>query len=670
MSAPGATASPEKPTDRALLLKRAVDFVRAGRLAEAEAACREMLESHPRDFDALHLMGIIDLRRGRHAEALQQFDLALSIDDTAPDAHNNRGNALNDLKRYEEALVSYDRAIALRPEFGEAFFNRGNALVGLERFEEALDCYDKGIAVRPYATGFVRRGMALWRLNRFEEAVASLDRAIALEPGNAEAFNARANVLLALGRVDEALASYDRSIALAPARAEGFYDRAHGRLLVGDYAGGWADNEWRWQSKGFVASRPVVDAPPWQGQDLTGRRILVFREQGLGDIIQFARYLPLLRQTGANVTFLVGAPLVRLLRPVTAGVEVVSQHKRGDAFDFQCALMSLPHRFKTDLSSIPPAPYLSAEPELAARWKERIGGHGFKIGIAWQGNPKAMEKTRFVPLEHFVPLARIPGVRLISLQYKDGLDQLAGLPADALVETLGEDFNSGPDAFVDTAAVTANLDLIVSCDTSIPHVAGALGRPTWIALKQVPDWRWMLDREDSPWYPSVRLFRQPQRDDWRSVFARIEQELRSVLALPAASRALALRTRTRPAPAIRVSWGELFDRIAMLEIELEALRSPAAVTAVRRELAALSASAAAIEAECPGIVALKGDLRAAHAALRDAEAALRAKEAAQSFDGEFIALTQSVRRRNEERARVKHAIDRLVDPASADERLC
>jgi hypothetical protein len=307
--------------------------------------------------------------------------------------------------------------------------------------------------------------------------------------------------------------------------------------LKGEYREGWADHEWRWQSKGFPSKRPAIDAPTWRGQNLQGRRILIFREQGYGDIIQFARYLPLLRQCGADVTFFLSPQLRRLLRPLTAGVEVISEP--GSArFDFQCALMSLPFGFKTDLSSVPNAvPYLGAEPDLIGRWRVRIGMRGFKIGIAWHGNPNALEKTRFIPLPQFIPLARLAGVRLISLQCKDGLDQLGGLPADIKIETLGDDFCGGPDAFVDTAAVMANLDLIISCDTSIPHLAGALGRPVWVALNHVPDWRWLLDRDDSPWYPTARLFGQKRRGDCSSVFAQIERELRSLLSGSAATSA-------------------------------------------------------------------------------------------------------------------------------------
>ena len=523
-------SSLQRPPDTAARLKQALDLVRAGRIDRAKGICQQILASEPRNFDCLHLLGIINTRLGLHAEAVQQIDLALQTKRSDADAYNNRGNALKELKRLDDAVASYERAIALRPSFAEAHVNLGNALLALDRFDDALASYDRGIALRPYASAFLNRGIALLRLERFDEALASCERTIALEPNHAEAFNVRANMLLSLKRVDEALASYDKSIALNPGRAEAFYDRAHGRLLAGRYLEGWADHEWRWQSKGFPSTRPKIDAPPWHGQNLSGRRILVFREQGYGDIIQFVRYLPLLRQCGAEVSFFLSPQLRRLLRPVTAGVDVITDLKDIGHIDFQCALMSLPYAFKTDLASAPAAiPYLTAEPELAARWKERIGPHGFKIGIAWEGNPKALEKTRFIPLREFIPLARVPGVRLISLQYKDGLDQLAQLPEDVKVELPDDDYNSGPDAFIDTAAVMANLDLIISCDTSIPHVAGGLGRPTWIAVNYVCDWRWLLDRDDSPWYPTVRLFRQSRRGDWKPVFASIEGELRALL---------------------------------------------------------------------------------------------------------------------------------------------
>jgi hypothetical protein len=269
----------------------------------------------------------------------------------------------------------------------------------------------------------------------------------------------------------------------------------------------------------------------WNGEELEGRRLLIFSEQGAGDVVLFARYLPLMAQKGCQITFQTSEKLARILRPLTRGMEVISTSSTGQKFDFQCPLMSLPYRLKTDLASIPTSiPYLRAEDAVVARWRNRIGEEGFKIGIAWQGNPQAAnDQKRSIALRQYLALARIPGVRIISLQKVHGLDQLAGLPEGVTIETLGEDFDSGPDAFVDTAAVMNNLDLVITSDTSIAHLAGALGRPTWVALQYVPHWMWMLDREDSPWYPTMRLFRQTERDNWQPVFARMGNELRSMI---------------------------------------------------------------------------------------------------------------------------------------------
>jgi Flp pilus assembly protein TadD len=372
--------------DIGALHEKGLQAVRAGRLAEAEAYCRQILKIEPRHFESLHLLGILLMRRGLPADAVLQFDLALEVNPDQADAYINRGNALKELKRLDDAVASHRKATALRPLSAEAHVNLANALLALERFDEALEHYERAIELKPYASAIFSRAVVLLRLGRLDQALAGCDRVIALEPNHAEAHDVRGNVLVALKRVDEALLSYDRSIALNPARAEFFYDRAHCRLLKGQYPEGWADHEWRWQSKGFQSKRPAINAPPWRGQTLQGRRILVFREQGYGDIIQFARYLPLLRQCGADVVFFLSPQLRRVLSPLTAGVEVVSE-PGGARFDFQCALMSLPFGFKTDLSSVPNAvPYLSAEPDLIRRWQERIGARGFKIGhcVAWQ----------------------------------------------------------------------------------------------------------------------------------------------------------------------------------------------------------------------------------------------------------------------------------------------
>ena len=546
------------------LLEKAVRHHQSGNLAEAGRLYSEILRADPRHLEALYRLASVHLQSGRFADAERLFAAAIRLNPEIAELFYGRGCALQEMQRYEDSLASFARALALRPDYIEArnnrgvtllkmkryqdalaafealsiadpygsaliFNNRAAALLGLKRYREALAYAEKSLAlVADQADSLSTHASILMALGRHEDALAFYDRALQLKPDFAEALNNRGSALRELKRLDEALAFYDRALEVKPDFADAFNNRGMLRLLVGRYPEGWADHEWRWETDSVLTRRPAINAQPWQGEDLTGRRIAIFSEQGLGDIIQFARYLPLLVQRGATVTFSAPQNLMRLLGPLHAQIELVGAIDGREPFDFQCALMSLPRWFGTELHSIPnEVPYLSAEADLVARWKKKLAGHGFKVGIAWQGAPgAAIDQGRSIPLAEFVPLSRLPGVRLISLQKTHGLDQFAGLPADAKVETLAE-FDAGPDAFVDTAAVMSTLDLVITSDTSIAHLAGASGRPTWVALKYVPDWRWLLDRDDSPWYPTMRLFRQETAGDWKPVFARIEHELRS-----------------------------------------------------------------------------------------------------------------------------------------------
>jgi tetratricopeptide (TPR) repeat protein len=545
------------------VFEEALKCHRAGRVDEAEEISRRLLDAQPSHFGSLRLLASIDHQRGNYAAAFRLIEVALTLKPDSAEAFNSRGNALRKLHRLEEALASYDQAIALKPSYAGAFNNRGttlhelkrldealvnfdqaialnpgkalvfnnrgNALRDLNRLDEAVASYDLAIALQPdYADAYKNRGTAVQALGRLEEAVASYDQAIAISPNFAEAFNNRGTALHELKQLDRALSSYDRAIALKPKFVNAFVNRAMTRLLDRRFREGWEDYEWRWKANGVPERWPAFDAPNWQGEELEGRRIAIFAEQGLGDVLQFVRYLPLLAQRGAKVVFLAPAKLVRLLRPMSLEIDVVSSTDDQGPFDYQCALMTLPFRFATELSSIPShVPYLKAERDRVARWATRLGGHGYKIGIAWQGIPeRTTNRGRSIPLAEFFPLSQVSGVRLISLQREHGLDQLDNLPTEVRVETLGDEFDRGPDAFLDTAAVMANLDLIISSDTSIAHLAGALARPTWVALKYVPDWRWLLGDEECRWYPTMHLFRQETDGDWKGVFSKIEEALR------------------------------------------------------------------------------------------------------------------------------------------------
>jgi len=469
-----------------------------GNLIEAEQIYREILAVAPDHFHATHLLGVIAAQTGHFGPAEELISRAIAINPNEAAAHSNLGNVLWEFERLDEAIASQDRAIALDTSYAPAHSNRANALKALGRFEEAL---------------------------------IGCDQAIALVPDYADAWSNRGALLQELGRFDEAMASYDRAIALNPQFLDPRLNKAQLTLLQGDFEQGWPDYELRRFNPGPI-ELPTIDGPQWSGsEDLRGRRILIHYEQGLGDTIQFVRYIRKLNEGGAHVLFAPWPQLVGLMASLDADFEIVELTNGSPAFDFHCALMSLPLAFGTTLATIPSAPaYLHAEPERARHWADKIGANGFKIGICWQGRSGKVDLGRSFPLAALAGIAELPGVRLISLHKGSGETQLAGLPDGMSVKVLGDEFDAGPQAFLDTAAVIDSCDLVISSDTSIAHLAGALGKPCWIALKYVPDWRWMMDRPDSPWYPTVRLFRQSIPADWSAVFAAMESELRTRLA--------------------------------------------------------------------------------------------------------------------------------------------
>jgi hypothetical protein len=306
-------------------------------------------------------------------------------------------------------------------------------------------------------------------------------------------------------------------LRLAPTAAAPRYNLALLLLLTGRFAEGW--DAWEARFAAGAVPRRSFAQPVWDGTPLGERTLLIYSEQGLGDTIQFCRYVPWLQ---GRVVFEVQPRMKSLLQTLPGNAKLVTAGEDLPAFDLVCPLMSLPRLAGTPAGTVP---YLSAEPERVERWRQRLGGNGLKVGIAWQGNPNRHEdKGRSISLRQFLPLMEVPGIRLISLQKNDGLDQPSAVP-ELRLESLGQDFDAGPGAFVDTAAVMESLDLVITSDTAVAHLAGALGRPVWVALRAVPDWRWMLERSDSPWYPTMRLFRQATRDDWKPVFADMAREL-------------------------------------------------------------------------------------------------------------------------------------------------
>jgi hypothetical protein len=382
-----------------------------------------------------------------------------------------------------------------------------------------------------FAEGHNNLGLALAERGDFAAAEGCYEQALRLHPRYAEAHTNLGSAFKEQGRLEEALACYELALALDPDAVSTRWNRSLAWLQLGNYAQGWPEYEWRWRRQG---TPPRAFAQPrWDGAPLQGRTILLHGEQGLGDMLQFVRYAPLVKERGGTVLLAAPPGLVSLLSSCPGVERVVPENEALPPFDAHLPLMSLPAVFGTTLATVPAAvPYLAAEPERLARWRERLAGvPGFKVGTAWQGNPRHQwDRHRSFPLAQLEPLAHVEGVTLVSLQKGPGSEQLA-LPGDRFpVLDLGPELDGGGAAFVDTAAVMCCLDLMVCCDTAVAHLAGALGVPVWVALAAVVDWRWLLGREDSPWYPTMRLFRQDRLGKWAPVFVRMAAALERLVA--------------------------------------------------------------------------------------------------------------------------------------------
>jgi len=495
------------------------------RPAEALASYERAIALKPDYADAYYNRGVALRELDRPAEALESYDRAIALKPDYAEAYNNRGVALGRLQRHVEALESYDRAIALKPDYAEAYNNRGAVLGELDRFAEAVESYDRAIARKPnYANAHNNRGLALAELNRFSEALKSYERAIALKPDYAEAFYNRGNVLRDLHRHRQAIDSYERALALKPDYASAHWNLADCRLLLGDFALGWQEYEWRWKLEQRDNARRDFRQPLWLGEEsLEGRTILLHSELGLGDTLLFCRYATAVASLGGKVILEIQPPLLPLLADLEGVTQAVARGAPLPPFDCHCPLMSLPLAFKTDLDNIPAdIPYIRSNAERVAAWQQRLGKKNKpRVGVVWSGSMKLRNDRRSMTFAQLLPLIS-EWAEWISLQTEVRESDLALLASRADVRHLGDELKD----FADTAGLIELLDLVVTVDTSVAHVAGAMGKPVWILLPFNPhDWRWMLDREDSPWYPTARLFRQPASGDWASVTSRVSEEL-------------------------------------------------------------------------------------------------------------------------------------------------
>jgi tetratricopeptide (TPR) repeat protein len=539
-------------------IEEGVLLQRQGRLAEAEKIYTRVLKTLPDQFETLQLLAEIKMQRAKPGEALRLMTAAVAARPDSVDARVQLGHMLRALKLDTDALASYERGLAIDPHNVEALGNRGDILLALQRPAEAIACFEKVLAVSPeHPAAWANRGVALAELGRYEEALtdfeaalaaapnpltffnygktlaalgrhsesaAAFDRAVAVVPGHVGAWSSRGVSLLALNRHSEAIASFDKALAIDPDYADAHFNKALALLAIGDYSRGLVEYEWRWKRSGAEGLRQNFGRPLWRGDyPLLDRTILLHAEQGLGDTIQFARYVAPLAHSGANVILEVHQELKPLLSRLDGCQATIALGEARPAFDVHCPLGTLPMAFKTEFATVPAEiPYLFADADRVDRWRQRLEPFGGpRVALVWAGNvAHANDRDRSIPLAKLQSLWAGNSAQFVSLQ-RDLRDSDPEILAASPVLHLGGELVD----FDDTAAVLSLCDLVIAVDTSVAHLAAAMGRPTWVLLPFSSDWRWTAAADSNPWYPAVRHFRQPLPGDWDSVVTQVLSEL-------------------------------------------------------------------------------------------------------------------------------------------------
>jgi Tfp pilus assembly protein PilF len=507
------------------MIRRAFRAHEQGELGKAEKLYAGVLQHDPSSFDALHLLGLLNHQRGRSEAAIRLIRTAVAADPRRADGLSSLGLVLHSMARREEALASYELALETEPDNLEVLNRRGVALMELGRPAEALADFDRVLALAPnHVDALGNRGNALVKLNRPQDALASYEAALKVAPGHARLLTNRAHALRRLDRPHEALLSASEAVAASPNFAEACFEQSLAQLTLGDFRGGWRGYEARWSTGAFAAHRRSFTAPLWLGdRPLDGKTILLHAEQGFGDTLQFVRYAPAVAALGARVILEVQPELAGLLAQLPGVAAVVPRGEPLPSFDCHCPLMSLPLAFATELPTIPARiPYLAAAQDRIARWRERLPAGRPRVGLAWAGQrTHNNDLNRSMRLATLRPLLARTNVQFVGLQHELSGEDAAFLTACSQLFQVGDQFRD----FADTAAVISQLDLVIAVDSAVAHLAGALGKPLFLLLPFAADFRWMRERPDSPWYPTARLFRQPQFGDWASVVDALAKEL-------------------------------------------------------------------------------------------------------------------------------------------------
>jgi tetratricopeptide (TPR) repeat protein len=511
------------PTEKKL--RRAVDAFMSDNLPEAERILAQINRKQPPHFDALNLISIILMIQNRFGEAEQQIKRALALNKQNDQTLSNYGLILKSLNRPTEALDWFTRSLAINPKNPVTWHNRGTVLFELlNRYSDAIEDFDKAITYDPgFAAAISSKGNCLSRLLRHDEALAAFDKALSIKPDIEDAWLGRGVVFFALNRDAEALKCFDKALEINGQSAEAHLNKAFVKLSLGDYEEGWRLNEWRWKARNSRSINRNFAQPLWLNDfDIREKRLLIHAEQGLGDTIQFSRYVKLLMDTGATITFEVQEPLVSLFKSQGWNCNVIAQGDALPLFDVHCPLISLPLAFKTTVNTIPrESPYLSDDSMTAPRWAEQFqtSQDRRKIGVVWSGS--SINVHRSIKLHEFSSLISRHDANWYAIQKDIKIDDREYLEKTAAITDLSDRLSS----FNNTASIIKQLDLVISVDTSVAHLAGAMGKPVWILLPFHPDFRWLRETTESPWYPSARLYRQTRDGDWTDVLEAVARDL-------------------------------------------------------------------------------------------------------------------------------------------------
>ncbi len=498
-----------------------------GKMDESLAAFEKAIQINPQFFQAHFNRGNTLLELGRYHEAIESYQHCLKIDPQQPQIYYNLGNAQKELKEFDQAIQSYQNALRIHPNYKESFNNCGVAHKELKQYPEAEACYIKALAIDPqFAAAYCNQGILQTTTGQYQKAITSFDAAIQIQPAYAEAYNNRGTAFQELMQLDQALLNYQKAIDLSPNYADAHYNKAYVLLQQKKFAEGLAEHEWRKELPTYLKYRPLIQKPLWQADvSLEGKTILVFCEQGLGDTTQFSRFVEPLSKLAAKVIFAVPKPLLSLLAPPNERVTIVDEKQLPTDFDYYCPLLSLPHCLRVDVEGISSAkPSLTLDGNKVDQWQAHLGPkkQSLRVGITWSGNPDfKKDHLRSFLLKDFLKCLPEQGIEYLSLQQvirprdQDLANQCTNIQ---FVQKEIKDFS-------DTAALIQCVDLVVTSCTSIAHLAGSLGKPCWVIIPFAPDWKWFTDSASSPWYPSVKLFRQTKPGDWDSALSAVRHDL-------------------------------------------------------------------------------------------------------------------------------------------------